>query len=117
MRPDKQCSPLLSSTASVTMQRTSVTHLPSTTRSPASAKLTSSTSHPTKHHTGNPVVIVLGVVTGLFLAALVVAAMLYRYKKKKWIWRRNKMDSSVPGTGSTAVTTGPGKLNKNVAQD
>ena len=105
-RPDKHCSPLLSSTATVT------------THSPASAKLTLSTSHPTKHHIGNPVVIVSSVLSGLFLAALVVAAMLYMWKKKKkQIWRRNRTGSIVPGIGSTAFTTGrsPGKLNKNVA--
>ena len=118
-RPDKQCSPLLGSTATVTMQGTSETHLPSTTHSPASAKMTSTTSHPTKRHIGDPVIIVSSVLSGLFVAALVVAAMLYMYmyKKKKRIWRRNKMDGSVPGIGSTAVTTvrSPGKLNKNVA--
>ena len=109
-RPDKQCSPLLSSTATVTTQGTSVTHLPSTTHS--------SVSQPTKHHIGNPVVIVTSVLSGLFLAALIVAAMLYMCKKKKkQIWRRKRTDSIVPGIGSTAVTTGsrPGKLNKNVA--
>ena len=120
VRPDKQCSPLLSSTATVTIQGTSVTHLPLTTHSPASAKLTSMTSHPTNQHIGDPVVIVSSILSGLFVAALVVVAMtLYMCKKKKQIWRRKRTESrSVPGIGSTAVTpTGrsPGKLNKNVA--
>lgn len=108
-RPDKQCSPLPSSTATVTTHGTSVTHLPSATLSPA---------QPPKHHNGNPVVIVTSVLSGLFLAALLVAAILYMCKKKKkQIWRRKRTDSIVPGIVSTAVTTGrsPGKLNKNVA--
>lgn len=99
------------STAAVTTQGTAVTHLRSTTHSPALAKLTSSTYHPTNHQVGNdPAVIAPSVLSGLFLAALVVAAILY--KRKKQIWRRKRTEGILPGIfqrNADATDRSPGK--------
>lgn len=100
------------STAAVTTQGTAVTHLRSTTHSPALAKLTSSTSSTsTNHQVGNhPAVIAPSVLSGLFLAALVVAAILY--KRKKQIWRRKRTGGILPGIfrrNADATDRSPGK--------
>lgn len=92
-RQDKQCGPsstatLPSSTEKVTTQGTSLTHLPTTTHSPALTKLTISTPHPTNHHVSNPAVIVPSILSGVFFGVLVVAVMFYMYKRKKQTWGR-----------------------------
>ena len=118
-RLDKHCVPRLSSsTVAVTTQ----THLPSLTQSPTSLKLTStpshstgpsttavtnketaklvssSVSHPTNPQVGNHSAVVKAscVLSGLVLAALIVAAMLYMYKKKKQIWKRKRTQNNSP---------------------
>ena len=104
-RLDKHCVLRLSSSTAAAV--TTQTHLPSLTQSPTSLKLTSSPSHSTSpsttavtnketaklassiSHPTNPQVgnhsakiIALCVLSGLVLAALIVAAMLYMYRKK-----------------------------------
>ena len=108
VRLDKQCGSLPSSTATVTTQGTSVTHLLSTTHSPALTKLTPS---PTNYHIANPAIIVPSILSGLFFAILLVAAIVCMYKRKKQIWRQNRTKTTVPGIVRNAVAIGrsPGK--------
>lgn len=84
------------STTAVANKGTAVTHLP-TTHSPALAKLTSSTPHPTNHQVGNhPAVLVPSILSGLLFTVLAVTAMCYMHKRQKWKLRRNRTESILP---------------------
>lgn len=96
-RLDKLCGP--SSTATVTTQGKSLTHLPTTTHSPSLTKLTISTPRPTNHHVGNPAILVPSILSGLFFAVLVVAAMFYMYKRKKQMCQRRTAQDNGSNAG------------------
>ena len=103
-RLDKLCGP--SSTATVTTQGKSLTHLPTTTHSPSLTKLTISTPRPTNHHVGNPAILVPSILSGLFFAVLVVAAMFYMYKRKKQMCQRRTAQDNGSNAGEEGSNHG-----------